>query len=299
LYGLALRWQLTAVGRDLHRRALAQNVKVNCGLSGIRLRRGKRDMWFLAQDAVYAWASLEDLDWFERRLFFKLVKGHEVADCRGRQRYRLLPTEDSIELPLPPEPHDIISGYFQRGEPAEGEVVFDGGAFCGEVTIYMAKKVGPRGHVFAFEPDWKNCLWLRRNIEQAGLKNITVVEKGLWKETTRLQFATGKDWTSHLVTNSSSGHVVEVPVIGFEDACYIAGSVPNFVKMDIEGAEVETVEGALDYIGRNRIRFAIASYHDRNGQPTSAFLEPMFKRAGYQVETGFPAHPTTWAWKDE
>jgi arsenate reductase-like glutaredoxin family protein len=67
--------------------------------------------------------------------------------------------------------------------------------------------------------------------------------------------------------------------------------------MDIEGAEIEVLEGAKDFLRNKNIHFAIASYHHRNGEQTYKTLEKIFAEIGYQAETGFHRHLTTWARK--
>ena len=67
------------------------------------------------------------------------------------------------------------------------------------------------------------------------------------------------------------------------------------MKIDIEGAEIEAVEGARQVIEELKPRFAIASYHVRDGKPTSEILPELFAAVGYHVETGFEQHRTTYA----
>jgi len=299
LYGLLLRWRLTSVGSKLSERAAQFGYDLRCGLRGLRMRRGRCEIWFDARDAGYLWAIFPDLAVLEQHLVFAEKNGREVADCRGRgvRRYRIPVTQDFVWLPELPEIADVLAGYFMRGRPTEGALVFDAGAFCGATTIVLARIVGPKGRVFAFEPDAKNRVLLERNVSEARLENVTVVPSGLWNRTTELSFAANQGLSSHVLEDAVAS-AARVSVLSFADACQLARAVPSFVKMDIEGAEVETIEGALEFIGRERIHFSIASYHDREGRPTSALLEPIFARIGYQVETGYPAHQTTWAWRD-
>ena len=63
--------------------------------------------------------------------------------------------------------------------------------------------------------------------------------------------------------------------------------------MDIEGAEIEAIEGSLNFIRRHSIRLAIGSYHVRDGRPTSETLERLFRSIDYEVETGYPDHLTS------
>lgn len=55
------------------------------------------------------------------------------------------------------------------------------------------------------------------------------------------------------------------------------------------------IEGAKEFLKDKNVHFAIASYHLRDGEPTSQKLERMFAAIGYQSETGFPRQTTTWA----
>ena len=65
--------------------------------------------------------------------------------------------------------------------------------------------------------------------------------------------------------------------------------------MDIEGAELEAIEGARPILVSTRPRFAIASYHLREGRSTAARLETIFRELRYDVVTEFPSHLTTYA----
>jgi FkbM family methyltransferase len=297
LYGLVLRWRLTPLARRLHERASESVWKLRCGPQGIRLTQKTRELRFNACDAGVIWMMMPLLDTFAERLFFQPEHGKKIADCRPRNlaRYRVSSTSDHVWLRDLPEAADFFTGYFQKGRPEEGAVAFDVGAYCGEMTIALARTVGPRGRVVSFEPDPANLALLRRNVDEAGLTNVTIIDRGLWSHTTELSFVADHGLSSHVQTGVAGG--TRIAVVSFEEACRLAGAVPDFVKMDIEGAEVETIEGALDFIRQRRIQFSIASYHDRGGKPTSSLLEPLFAKIGYAAETGFPAHQTTWAWK--
>lgn len=221
------------------------------------------------------------------------------ADLRQPALYHL-PTAGSLFLPVPAEPIDFFTGYFARGEPRPGDIALDAGAYCGEMTLELAKRVGPSGHVFAFEPDAKNLVWLRRNIERSGFTNITVVPKGLWGKTTTLEFYADENPASSLFAprNAGPGHPTsKIDVLSPGDAFALIGRVPDFVKMDIEGAEIEVVGALAPALGSAKTRLAIASYHLRDGVMTSGLIEPVLAQCGLSVETGYPPHQTTWAWR--
>jgi hypothetical protein len=68
--------------------------------------------------------------------------------------------------------------------------------------------------------------------------------------------------------------------------------------MDIEGAEVESLKGAVETISKFSPRFAIASYHIRNNEKTCFAVEKFLMGNGYAVETFFTPHLTTYGEKE-
>jgi hypothetical protein len=56
----------------------------------------------------------------------------------------------------------------------------------------------------------------------------------------------------------------------------------DFLKMDIEGAEIEALQGAVRTL-RNTRKVAITAYHVRNGKPTAPFVISFLKSLGFNV----------------
>ena len=257
--------------------------------------REQREIWIRLAD-IYD--LLLKLDQVLDRAIFVPAAGREVADLRGPARFSIKQTGDQFWLQHLAELQDPVEGYLLRGAPVPGARVFDAGAFCGQFAIVAARRVGPGGTVIAFEPDARNREYLERNIREAGLTNVTIWPGGLWSETGEVEFAaTGTRSARVAALENAAPASDRVPVLSLRDAAARFGA-PDFVKMDIEGGEVEVVAGAADWLREQRVRFAIASYHMRAGRATSTYLEPMFRALGYQAATGHPEHLTTWAWKD-
>lgn len=59
-----------------------------------------------------------------------------------------------------------------------GSVVADFGAGKGAMTIPIAERVGPSGHVFATEVNQSRLEAIKRRAEKAGVQNVTVIEGG-------------------------------------------------------------------------------------------------------------------------
>jgi FkbM family methyltransferase len=294
---LCLRWRIGGIARVIRAAAAAAGVTLVWQWRSVTVRHGNDEIIFANHHRYHLLRLLRHLEAFKRRLHFDAHDGRRRSDCRGVQCIRLWHSEDFIRSPIFPEICDPAAGYFLHGVPPPGAVVFDVGAFVGEMTVPLARFVGPTGRVYAFEPDAESRRWLARNLQHAGVHNVTIVDKGLWHESTIAPFMAGaKDGSKLLCLANATDPSLPIAMLSFEDACRLAGRAPDFVKMDIEGAEVEVIGAAIGLIRRHPIRFAIASYHPRDGQPASRLLEPMFRDAGYQVETGYPKHQTTWAW---
>jgi FkbM family methyltransferase len=172
--------------------------------------------------------------------------------------------------------------------------VIDAGTCDGEFTLYASRCVGPTGRVLALEPDPESFGLLRETFELNGgvPSNVELLPVGLWKHSSELAFSGGNHLTSQLIEAADGAAVpagsLPVPVQSLPDLVSRYGLTRlDFVKMDIEGAEI--------VLSTLKPKFAIASYHRRNGRPTAETLERLFREVGYSSITGFPEHMTTYA----
>lgn len=234
-----------------------------------------------------------------------------------RTRYRRgsyeVRTEDGLVFRFPFNPYTSffeISGYLNEGrwrlEP--GMWVIDAGGERGEFSLYASRQVGPQGRVLMLEPDPHNVAIARQAFDANGgqPENLLVIEQGLWSNPGVLTFAAGLGGSSVLVdagtdvaaSAASSGATLMSLQVQSLSSLIESRQMPrlDFVKMDIEGAEIEAVEKIGPVLERFRPRFAIASYHVRDGKMTSELLEAIFRTYNYQVRTGYPGHRTTYAW---
>ena len=66
--------------------------------------------------------------------------------------------------------------------------MIDLGGAVGLYTLMCARKVGPAGHVYAFEPDPSNASYLRRNVALNHYQDrVTVIEKAASAEPVKLR----------------------------------------------------------------------------------------------------------------
>ena len=162
--------------------------------------------------------------------------------------------------------------YFEDGYIALGgrEIFVDGGANSGEsAAAFIAQVESAKGgyaHIYSFEPDSVHYAQALENTSK--YPNVTVVQKGLWDSDTELRFleqgTLGHSSSFSIIPAELPGTIVaSVPVTSLDT---FFGGVPEsdwptFIKMDIEGAEKEALEGATDTIRRTKPKMAICAYH--------------------------------------
>lgn len=190
-----------------------------------------------------------------------------------------------------------IKGYTLYRDIEEGDFVIDAGAYQGFFTVYASKKAGKRGKVFSFEPIPWNFRILKKNVLNNKLHNTILVNAGLYNFDGKIRF-----WAkggSSRVDNNGNITLKVVTIDSFLKKRRVEAEKINFVKMDIEGAEIAAVKGATKLIKKGNAFWAIASYHMINGKPTFKFIEKFFEKYGYNVLTQNKDHLTTFAWKDD
>jgi FkbM family methyltransferase len=189
-----------------------------------------------------------------------------------------------------------LEGYFKHYIPLNGDYVIDCGAYEGGMVIIMSRLVGPNGKVLAFEPFKDALKVLKKNIELNDLKNVTIIEKGVWNRECYLPFLIN-DVGSRIDNDGET--VIEVTTLDEElNNLGIPLNKIKYVKMDIEGAEIQALEGCKNLM-INGAKFAIASYHIVNEEQTYKKLEQIFSENDYFSVTEYPLHLTTYGEKNE
>jgi FkbM family methyltransferase len=144
--------------------------------------------------------------------------------------------------------------------PELGDTVIDGGACTGDTAIVFSNAVGSNGHVYAFDPVADHLKILEHNIKQFPNKNVKVMPFGLGNKNIIAnpislgQYAPGFSSDGQLVPLCSIDNLVNAKEIQKID----------FIKLDIEGAEMDALQGARESIERFKPKLAISLYHKPN-----------------------------------
>ncbi len=188
--------------------------------------------------------SLEDD--YSRKTLECILKGRVTSDIYYyKQCYS----------PEPYYPKDIFSF-------TDKEVMVELGSYDGE-TLLKFIELCPKFHVaYAFEPSKEQLPKLNSiKVEQAKVGNrVTIVAKGVWDRIGKMRFAisgSNCDRGSLLYSNCVERYE-EIDVTTVDDT--VLENI-SYMKMDIEGSELQALRGAQNQIRKNRPKLAICVYH--------------------------------------
>jgi len=276
------------------------NASLSFGADVIDIVKDHRIVRIASKHFFYVLDMSRSFDFYFLQVDSERLDGKEIVDySRPRvQRYRSSGLE--FELSSFAEEEAALDGYFRWYRPKAGDVVFDLGAYCGVTTYHFSRMVGPTGKVYCFEPDTTNYPLLLNNVKRHNLTNVVPLQLAVAANSGTAQFnaegALGSA-LSRCMPRASAGSTGNVEVISLPDACSRWG-VPDFIKVDIEGAELEVLASAREFLAQNNIQFALDTNHWVNGVRTNAGVERLFAECGYEAESseeyGFM---TTWARK--
>lgn len=186
-------------------------------------------------------------------------------------------------------------GYY--GEFSEGEVALlravlkphmtfiDVGANIGGLTIPAAKLV-PQGHVFAYEPQRVLYQTLCGNVSINDLKNVTCVQAAVGGTSgtinvPELEYTSEQNFGSLDLRHKYNGMSTPVQLIRLDDVGFKQCA---FIKIDVEGMEIQVVSGAIELISATRPYL----YLDDDQESMRAALRSTIRAAGYRIYDHWP-----------
>lgn len=154
-----------------------------------------------------------------------------------------------------------ILGYFSHDlfKPLENEIYIDCGTLNGgTIKEFSDFTKGNYQKIYGFEPDKVSFKRTLEYIREQKLEKVEIINKGVWSENTMLSFSAQSDGGSH-ITDCGSGTTTTILVTAIDDI--VGDDAVTFIKMDIEGAELEALRGAERTIRLQKPRLAICVYH--------------------------------------
>ena len=252
-----LQWLYEILGDDQSRQLLI-DVMAYRALGSRHVRLSLNNSKF--------WTSLETIE----RDLLRSARTHYLPDGTSLDDYDLKP----LAMPVKIRGHilNVLNSFvleqyrFARNgrviEVEAGDTVIDAGGCWGDTALYFALKAGKDGTVFSYEFDASNLELFRHNLEQnAHLSHgVRIVKKAIWSESGRAFDVAGSGANTHLVaakhgTGSVNSDTID-DLVRRENIKRV-----DFIKMDIEGSELDALKGAEVTLRSDRPKLAISIYH--------------------------------------
>ncbi|WP_374435389.1 FkbM family methyltransferase [Inhella sp.] len=192
-----------------------------------------------SSEIAAARARLEDED--SRRTLDDIIRFRSVPGC--------------FAMPPRPDPDtQYLPSWLRAALQASGRSqlrIVDGGAYQGE-TLRELNEIVPIAHAWAFEPDPANFKVLAK---QQWDYPVECIAAGLSDAEAQLSFSDGVGEASSI----SEAGALKVRVCAVDEV--LTNAEVNFIKLDIEGHELQALQGARRTLLRCRPALAIAAYH--------------------------------------
>lgn len=197
-----------------------------------------------------------------KRRLYEIVRRHYVA----HDPYMTFPTKHGFQLRGNLTNPDHLYYYF-FGEEDEryeiravkrivrgGDTVWDIGTNIGFYTCLFAKLAGATGRVIAFEPSHLTFEKMSENISLNQLVNVVPLNLGVSRSPATLKLyyeAAGMfEGRSSVALPSSSGLFESVQVDSIDNLLATLPP-PDFIKIDVEGHQLDVIEGGRRFLSRH------------------------------------------------
>ena len=179
---------------------------------------------------------------------------------------------------------ELFDNFF-RSKLKSDFCVYDIGANMGLYSIEFAKIIGYGGKVFSFEPSAINFKKLTNNVKNKS--NIITINSAVGRDISKLFISQGVDKigaTSKLnESNNGIGNWVDVTTI---DELIKSLPIPNAIKIDVEGFEINVLEGARKTLLNPELKVVGVEIHstilDEQGVKYPVkLIEKIFEESGF------------------
>ena len=204
---------------------------------------------------------------------------------RTRRYTRLTVTVHGWKMTIP----DIASFFSAYREifveeiysfPSENRkpVVLDCGANIGLSILYLKTKY-PLAEVIAYEADPTIFQYLKHNMEANGITGVELHNIAIWSSDRSIEFSVeGAD--GGRVSVEKDNNIISVPAVSL--AAILEGRKFDFIKLDIEGAEVPALNGCERYLSKTD--YVFVEFHSfAHRKQDLGWIIDMFERSGFRV----------------
>ena len=173
-------------------------------------------------------------------------------------------------------------------QPRKGDIVVDVGAHIGRYTLIAARRAGLNGRVIAIEANPDNFEMLNNNVKLNQLANVTSLNYAAYSQETKIKlYLPGERFGQTIYSTMMVGRAnegkekfVEVNANTLDHLLQAQGITKvNWIKIDVEGAELEVLKGATSVISRSKDISLLIEVHNLSGNNTTLY-EPIVEYLG-------------------
>jgi FkbM family methyltransferase len=181
-----------------------------------------------------------------------------LSTCIGIDPLKIICTEPQIQG-LNSYRQYLVRRNGRDLSPVRGDVVIDCGACIGDFSTMFAAMVGPTGQVHAFDPVPLHARYcnLHASLNPGLAPSLHFNTLAVGDRTYTIE---GSQTDSEKI-NPGALEIDSFSCTTLDDYCSTNVSQVDFIKMDIEGAEMAAIEGASKVIREFKPRLAISGYH--------------------------------------
>jgi FkbM family methyltransferase len=146
----------------------------------------------------------------------------------------------------------------------DGNVVIDAGGCYGETALEFALKAGEAGKIYSFEflPGNLSIFYENLKLNPDLARRIKLIEKPLWDNSGDILYIEENGPGTRVGRDTSDSEAKKIQTVSIDDLVNSEKlSRLDFIKMDIEGAELNALIGAENSIRRFKPKLAISIYH--------------------------------------
>ena len=170
----------------------------------------------------------------------------------------------------------------------KGDCCYDLGAHTGFFALIAARRVGPSGMVLAVEADGASAAITHANAARNELNQIIVLNSAVWSSCGSVNFERASASTQGHVSTRTRTSARSVSAITLDDLVYRESRpVPAFIKMDVEGAEWDVLQGSRRLLAEAKPKL-LCEIHDPE---QSEQIRDLLAGYGYQSEEWKPFDP--------
>lgn len=191
-----------------------------------------------------------------------VLAAYELWQTQAERDYYMTHIEAYLrgDFSIFPDPLPIRLQYAAHDVPEDVDMRFfvDCGAFDGD-TLRALSAAGREIHDYlAFEPQQELGARIHASAEELAIPRATIVPCGVSSKVQQVRFGAAQEGKSAVKREAAGENVIQCVALD----TMLAGEAPTFIKMDIEGMEIEALRGAERLIREHHPQLAICIYHD-------------------------------------